>query len=298
MLSKDRQIFVVGDAMVDVYHNGVANRISPEAPVPIIENPKLTFSLGGAGNTAANIKSLGGSAVLVSVIGADDWGVKFIQKCEDTGISFPATPHQGFTTSSKHRFLAGDHQVVRIDYEDTSIPPSAGSQIGKVLEESEFSVLLISDYRKGVISEDLLVKIFARAQELSAPIIVDSKAQDFSIFEGASLLTPNLVEALRASGEHDPRRAAKKLHALTGADVLVTLGQDGMLLYSEGQFSSFPSTAVEVSDVTGAGDTVAAAIAIKLSEGATLVQAVAWANLAAAVAVGRVGTYSVLRHEV
>lgn len=287
------EIVVIGDVMLDIYDVGSAHRLSPEAPVLVLDNPSAQYALGGAGNTAANIVSLGGSARVLGAIGQDNPGDILAHLFQEAGVRVSAPSFSGYTTTTKRRFVIGHHQVLRVDHGVRDLAPADLDTILHEVQEIDSPVIVVSDYQKGVVTDSSLQHLFRRANELSARVIVDSKNEDYSLFRGAELITPNLTEALRASGERDPHSAAIALAEQTGSATLITLGESGMLLYVDREFYEIPSQSSEVADVTGAGDTVAAAMAVKMLEGLSFYDAALWANSAAGVAVTHFGTHRV-----
>lgn len=289
------QVTVVGDVMLDVSEHGSVSRVSPEAPVVILKNPVAVYALGGAGNTAANVQSLGAAARLVGAIGDDSAGGECERLASQIGVQAALVKAAGYPTTVKRRFLAGGHQIMRLDVEASSVPQlSLDSILGAVIEGmSNASALVISDYGKGAITPEIARRVMGALGR--RPVVIDTKRTEVSCFRGATVIAPNHLEAERITGEADPRRAAEIIYQLTGGAVLITLGADGMLLLEDEAFTHIASEAVEVSDVTGAGDTVTAALAVALAEGASVLEAARWANSAAAMAVAHAGTYVVPR---
>lgn len=286
-------VTVIGDIMLDEYSTGSADRLSPEAPVPIIENPMTSYFLGGAANTAANVVSLGGSSAVIGALGDDSSGNQVRELFSNAGIELRASISDSYRTTTKHRYLAGQHQVLRVDVEDRALSRAMKEEIFFSIESIDSPIVVISDYQKGVIDPETTRLIFARARTIDARVIVDSKSSDFSSFHGSTLLTPNLHEARKASGKNNPRDAAVELAKVTHSDVLVTLGEKGMIFASQDGLLEIPAEASQVSDVTGAGDSVVAAVAQKLAEGSSIIESIRWANSVAAIAVSHVGTFAV-----
>lgn len=297
-----KTIAVIGDVMLDVFSNGSAHRLSPEAPVPILANPVTTSILGGAANTAANVAGLSaGPTSLIGLIGADEAGTTVRGLLADCGIEDLCLATDSARTVVKNRFLSGNQQIMRLDYEDH---PSAMADVPGVLEAAIAAIggsrgVVVSDYGKGAITPALATQVIREARGARLPVVVDSKVLDYSLFRGASVLTPNHLEAQRATGHVDPRRAAREIAEIIGGSAIVTLGPEGMLVHdASGTQTEIASEVIEVADVTGAGDTVTAAVAVALADGAEVVEAARWATRAAAVAVGHAGTYTVGREEV
>jgi D-beta-D-heptose 7-phosphate kinase/D-beta-D-heptose 1-phosphate adenosyltransferase len=298
---------VVGDLILDRFIWGRVERISPEAPVPVIEITRETVHLGGAANVAANLVALGAMPVPVGVVGEDEAGQALLGEFKRSGIGLEGIVHEnGRATTVKTRIIAHHQQVCRADRETRA--PVVGSTLKKLLEVSsriipDVSAVVLSDYMKGVLVTPLVDHLVAGCQESRKFLAVDPKADDFCVYRGASVITPNKKEAERASGlliadEQSLARAGARLLEKTGAEhVLITRGEEGMSLISrEGHFH-LPTVAREVFDVTGAGDTVIATLALAVAAGATVREAAYLANHAAGVVVGKLGTASASRQE-
>lgn len=290
-------VTVVGDAMLDKYTRGTAYRLSPEAPVPVLTELSQSSSLGGAANAAANAASLGAEVAFVGYVGDDAAGQTFLELCEIQGVTFYGKVISGYATPTKHRILSGAQHVVRLD-SGGKLPSSVAAGVHENRALASADAILISDYAKGTVNSSSAKAIIDYACDKGIKVVVDSKNTDYSWFRGATCVTPNLIESQLASGETDPHEAARILHSQTSAIVLVTMGSEGMLLFDGAKYITLEASSQEVFDVTGAGDTVAASIAVKLAQGADIYSAVAWANRAAAVAVSHRGTHAVLRSEV
>lgn len=283
-------ILVIGDFMVDEYVKVVIERISPEAPVPIMREVSRTIKPGGAGNVAANIHSLGGSVRLLTVVGQIDarWWNPITADCR---WIWWAEDHNRPTTI-KTRFVADSgQQVARLDLESTiGIGPIVMDKIKEMVTQSlrDVNVVVISDYQKGVVTDGFARWIIDGARELKIPVIVDSKSADMHRFDGATLWTPNEKEWAEA-------RCIPDVEA-----TIVTMGSKGMKIYKGGDTMMIPANDVHsVADVTGAGDTVVAALAVWFSQRGTadLIGAADFANHAASIAVSHRGTYAVTRAE-
>lgn len=295
----DLRVTVVGDVMLDVSEHGEATRISPEAPVVVLLNPVASYALGGAANTAANTLSLGVPTTIVGAVGDDDAGRRAEELATEAGLDPRLVVSATVPTTVKRRFLANNHQIMRLDVEAGHLPVEDRSAILTALDEGALgTALVISDYDKGVIGDDVAAGVVARAREAGVAVVVDTKRLDVSCFHGATIIAPNHLEATRMTGTSDPERAAEAISARTGGAVLVTLGAEGMLLFDGGRTTRIPSHARDVADVTGAGDTVTAGLAVALAEGRSTLEAAEWANWAAAEAVSHVGTYAVPREAV
>jgi rfaE bifunctional protein kinase chain/domain len=287
-----RVVAVLGDLMLDVFENGSASRLSPEAPVVVILNPVTTTVLGGAANTAANARSLGADVRLGGFAGMDAPGETLVALIDEGGMVSSVARLPDIPTTVKRRFLAGGHQIMRLDVEAQQLSDSVADTIVAAfgtVEDADSVVL--SDYAKGAVSASVARKVIASAREHGRPVVVDSKRLDPTCFRGCAVIAPNHHEAAAMTGTTDPLRAAEIISEATRSAVLVTLGAEGMLIRDEAGFERIPSHAIEVSDVTGAGDTVTAALAVALAEGATVREAARWA----AIAVAHAGTYAVPR---
>lgn len=291
-----RTIVVLGDLMLDVNEKGSVDRVSPEGPVIILLNPTVHEALGGAGNTAANAHTLGCAVTMVSVVGDDEAGRRCDALAVDAGLTSRLVVAQEYRTTTKTRYLARGQQIMRLDRESESLPPQALTDLLAVLDAclDGADALIISDYDKGVVTPEVARASIEAARAKGVPIVVDSKKLDLTCFEGVSVITPNLMEASRATREDDPERAARAIAAITKGAVMVTLGPDGMMVLEDDTATHLRSGIQEVSDVTGAGDTVSAAVAVAIAQGTErVVDAADWANRAAEVAVTHRGTYAV-----
>jgi D-beta-D-heptose 7-phosphate kinase/D-beta-D-heptose 1-phosphate adenosyltransferase len=296
-----KHVVIVGDVMLDEYVWGRVRRISPEAPVPVVEVEQRTYRPGGAANTAANVLGLGGRALLGSVAGVDRAG----EQLRDLLLAQGAEAHgllgdPGRRTTTKTRVVAHSQQVVRLDDEHrTTLPAALEDQLlgWAEAQQSRADVFLLSDYAKGVVTPRLAGRFIQLARQAGKPVLVDPKGTDFLKYRGATVLKPNLHEVERflnreLHGESDVLEAgARLLEVLPGSAVLVTRGAQGMTLFREGRPPvHVASAARSVFDVTGAGDTVAGTLALALAAGAPLEQAAAVAARAAGIVVGKVGT--------
>lgn len=304
-----QKILVVGDLMLDEYLWGEVERISPEAPVQVVDIQGEFLTLGGAGNVVANLISLGGQVQVCSVIGHDANSRALLDECVRKGISTegifedPTRP-----TTKKSRVLAGNQQVLRIDREVRSpIDPVWEEKIENYVEQhlSESAAIILSDYQKGVLTEDLLQKIIGLGRSQGKPVFVDPKGKSYQKYRRASYITPNQKEASQATGiaihtEEDVRRAGEKLVQDLELDaVILTRGKEGISIFRQGhQPLTLPTRAREVFDVSGAGDTTLASLTLGYLAGLPLEEAAELANLAAGVVVGKVGTATVTDAEI
>lgn len=305
----DARILVIGDIIVDHFIWGTVSRISPEAPVPVVNVRREEMLLGGGANVLHNIFSLGGEAVLCGIVGNDEMGGRLRQLLAALGASSSGLVQGKRPTTVKTRVVAQGQQVVRFDREETGAP--AGQTIAAMLafldaRLADYDVVIVSDYYKGVVSQPLMRHLLCRVQEVERvtgrriPVVVDPKPEDPSRFIGVTLLTPNHLEAEKLSGirigtEQELIAAAEIIQqAFSCEAVLITQGETGMSLLERGkEVVTIPTMAREVFDVTGAGDTVIATLALGLAVGASFVEAAMLANLAAGIVVGKIGTATV-----
>ena len=299
---RDCPVLIVGDLMLDEYLWGHVNRISPEAPVPVVEVQRRSFTAGGAANTAANVASLGGSAIIAGIVGDDAEGARIRDLMAGLGIDTSAiVTDSARPTTTKTRVVAHSQQMVRIDHEQLG-PLSDAVEVELLAQlESQLTrvrAAVVSDYGKGVITPSLCERFLALARAAGVPVVVDPKGTDYRKYRGATVVKPNQLETgkvlnreLRTTAEVE--QAGRELLNFLGAEssVLVTRGAHGMTLLEAGRPAvHVPAQAREVYDVTGAGDTVAGTLALALAVGGTLELACRLASFAAAVVVGKVGT--------
>ena len=306
-----RRILVVGDIMLDHYQWGDATRISPEAPVPVVHVVRETDTVGGAANVASNVAALGSSVEIVGAVGRDANGDKLRSRFQEAGIAFDdrflLEKGRG-RTITKTRVVVRNQQLCRLDFED---PPPAyrsgilGTPEGLALVESKIAGadgVILSDYAKGVLTTGFIAEVSRLARKHGAFIAMDPKPAGGAKFHDVDLLTPNLREAIELSGLHvghgedpDPSRLCAAIWGkFRPRNLVVTLGADGMLISRRGSVvRSIPTAARQVYDVSGAGDTVIAALTLALTSGCSLEQAAHLANAAAGVVVGKIGTATV-----
>jgi rfaE bifunctional protein kinase chain/domain len=303
-----RRITVVGDVMLDRFLIGRVSRMSPEAPVPVVVFDHEEFRLGGAANVANNLRELGSAVDLIGVIGHDESGAQLKSELAAKGIhSTGLISDLERRTTTKLRVVTNrNQQVSRIDFESdhevgTAIEEALASQIDMRARSAQ--VILVSDYQKGVVTRRSMTHLLAFAQASGLPVIVDPKVPHIDYYAGAALVTPNHVEAesatnSRISSHEDARRAAIALRQRVGVEsILITRGEHGMWLDHAGADGYLPATAREVADVTGAGDTVIATLALAIAAGATMPEAARLANEAAGIVVGRFGAATVTPQE-
>jgi len=296
-----RRVMVLGDLMLDRYLWGRVERISPEAPVPVVEIERETFSLGGAGNVAANLSALGAEPVLVSVVGGDEDGDRLIEALNLRGVSTPGLVRDRTRpTTVKTRIIAHAQQVVRADRESRADLEGAASRaLAARIQEAigDCQAMIVSDYGKGVITRPLLERALALARTHDLAVCVDPKESHIDAYRGVSILTPNQHEAgymqgRRVTDETSLREVGWGLQRRLDAEaVLVTRGSEGMSLFEKGgRYTHLPTVAREVYDVTGAGDTVVSVVAVSLAAGADYRTASFLSNHAAGVVIREVGT--------
>lgn len=301
---RSARIVVVGDVMLDEFIVGRVSRISPEAPVPVVAFDHEQHGAGGAANVALNITSLGATADVVSVVGEDAAAttLKDVLQVSGVGIGGLVTDGARRTTRKVRIVTTRNQQVARVDYEtDADVGAEVESAVAALVDARVpgAGAIIVSDYLKGVVTRGLMTRIIAIANEQAVPVLVDPKIPHLDYYEGATLVTPNHVEAeiathLRIRSEDDAQKAAEIFRQRARCDgVLITRGEHGMWLSHAGVDGHFAATARDVSDVTGAGDTVVATLALALAVGATPVEAAHLANEAAGIVVGKFGPATV-----
>lgn len=300
-------ILVIGDLMIDQYLWGKCERISPEAPVQIIDIDKESKVLGGAGNVVNNLLSLGAEVSVLSVVGNDETAVEINQLIEKTNAKSYLIHQDGRKTSKKTRLMAAKSQVIRYDKE--SKDDITTESVDKVFEKFElildsYDMILLSDYGKGVLTNELTQKIIESAKKSSKKVIVDPKGNDYSKYKGAYFLTPNKKEAEIATGisidsKDNLKNALINLKKTAELDLsIITLSEDGIAVLKDDEVTVKPTVAREVFDVTGAGDTVLASLGFALSLCDDIYTSIEFANLAAGVVVGKLGSATVTLDEI
>ena len=301
-----QRVAIVGDAMLDVYLRGDVERISPEAPVPVVRVRERKDALGGAANVAQNVAALGAACDLVAAIGSDAAGARLREMLGEIGADHSALVAVSRPTTTKTRVLARSQQVVRFDEEDDS--DLSAADVDRVLAAISRAVdsataVVLEDYNKGVLVPRVITETIRMATARGLPVIVDPKYRNFFVYRGATVFKPNRRELEAALGaavnlEH-PEALPSTLARLGVEHLLLTLGEQGMALISaDGTTVRVPTTAREVYDVVGAGDTVTAYLAVMLGAGATAREAAIVANFAAGVEVAKLGAATVSPDEV
>lgn len=295
------RLLVVGDIMLDRYWFGDVSRISPEAPVPVVNVERQEERLGGAANVARNATSLGAATSLLSVIGEDEAGRSLVRLLAEGGIDASLQVDPDIDTTVKLRVIGRQQQLLRIDFETT---PSHEILLAKLQEFERrvagCDVVLLSDYGKGGLTH--IGEMIRLARAADKPVLVDPKGDDYGKYAGATVITPNRSELRevvgRWSSEDELVAKAQKLRGELGLEaLLVTRSEEGMTLFLDGETVHQPAQAREVFDVSGAGDTVIATLAVMLGGGASWEEAIRVANLAGGIVVGKLGTAIVSREE-
>ena len=304
---KKPKLLVIGDLMIDHYLWGSCERISPEAPVQVVNVDSESMVLGGAGNVINNLKTLGAAVDVISAIGDCKVSNELVQLLNDAGVSTKfLISEKGRISSKKTRVIASQQQVVRYDRETTNpISNKAQKLILKYFEENiaAYDALLISDYGKGLLTFDLTQSLIKCANQNNKKVLIDPKGRDYSKYKGAYLLTPNKKEASEATGieiidEESLNSSIQKLKNECNLTIsLITLSEMGVAVY-DNKLNTYPTVAREVFDVTGAGDTILASLGFALSCNIDIDEAVKFANLAAGVVVGKIGNATVSINEI
>ncbi len=327
---KNQKIAVIGDLILDKYIYGEVDRISPEAPVPIVRVLREKYVPGGAANVAANISTLGGNPFLFGIVGNDQYKDILLQKTAEMNITTSGIfTDSNKTTIRKTRVIGLNQQLLRIDHENTDYIETHQEEkfINKLKEIKDLSAILISDYAKGTITKQLMSQLIQFSKENDILLIIDPKPKHKEWYRGSTLITPNKKEAQEMSGimietEEDFIKASEVLVNKFDSDVIITAGADGMYVFETGKrdkvkgvreketstqhsslnsqhlsVSHIPTVAREVYDVSGAGDTVIAILALALSCKATLKDAAILANHAAGIKVGKIGTAPIFLEE-
>jgi D-glycero-beta-D-manno-heptose-7-phosphate kinase len=302
----NKTILVVGDIMLDEFIWGKVRRISPEAPVPVVEVIDETYKLGGAGNVAANIRGLDGRAIPIGVVGRDDASNRIGDLLEQAGIETYGLVRAARPTTVKTRILAHSQQVVRADRESKKpLSPETNSDLDALFTQflRDAAAVIVSDYDKAVINRELLTSILPRARAAGIPVFLDPKVHHADYYQPITVITPNHHEAELLTGlAIDTEKALddagrRLLQKFDCEYALITRGEEGMSLFSGKGSHHLPTFAREVFDVTGAGDTVIATLALARAAGATMEESAVLANHAAGIVVGKVGTATVSRSE-
>ncbi len=291
------RVLVVGDVMLDRYWFGDVNRISPEAPVPVVHVQRQEDRLGGAANVARNIAALGAQAGLLCVVGHDEPGERIVELLDASGVTAYLERDPALPTTIKLRVLSRQQQLLRVDFENTpahEVLLAGLARFDALLPSHD--VILMSDYAKGGLTH--VTRMISKAREAGKAVLVDPKGDDWERYRGASIITPNRAELREVVGkwksEEDLLARVTKLRTdLDLGALLLTRSEEGMTLFSDDGILHAPAVAREVYDVSGAGDTVIATLAVMLGAGLSLFEAVSLANRAAGIVVGKLGTATV-----
>jgi len=295
------RILVAGDVMLDRYWFGDVTRISPEAPVPVVKVQRSEERPGGAANVARNIAALGAHVVLLSVVGADEAGRSLAKLLADSSIDASLLEDAQLNTTVKLRVLGRQQQLLRIDFENSPTHEVLDAKLAEYKQRLAASdVVILSDYGKGGLAH--IAEMIRLAREHGKPVLVDPKGDDYARYAGASIITPNRAELREVVGrwtsEDDlAARVTRLRHSLGVGALLLTRSEEGMSLFTEDGVDHEPALAREVFDVSGAGDTVIATLAVMLAGGSSMADAMRWANRAAGVVVGKLGTATCSRAE-
>jgi len=295
------RVLVVGDVMLDRYWFGEVERISPEAPVPIVRVARREDRLGGAANVARNIVALGAQASLCGFIGADEAGKTLLALVRAAGIQSCLVQDDRRETTVKMRVLGRQQQLLRMDFEAQS-DHAAVQRVHDAVKQciAAHDVVVLSDYAKGILTQ--VQQLIAMAQEVGKPVMIDPKGSDYARYGGATVMTPNRAELVQAVGhwqsEDDLQARAQALRAKLRLEaLLLTRSEQGMTLFTDAGRAHFPTHAQEVFDVSGAGDTVLATLAVMRAAGLDWPDAAQWANRAGGIVVGKLGTSIVTAEE-
>ena len=298
---KDKRIAVIGDLMLDTFIFGDTDRISPEAPVPVVLVSHEIDVPGGAGNVANNIISLGGNACVFGLLGEDIAGNKLFDYFQKNNIDISGIiKDKNRYTIQKSRVISRSQHVVRIDREvNKHIENHIEKELFNKLKDriKEWDIIVIADYMKGLLTGNLITNIINLARKFKKLTIADTKPKHAAFFKNIYLLTPNKKEAQEMSGVEHIKKSGRKIQKKLSCNVLITQGADGMTLFKSDKILHIPSKAKEVYDVSGAGDTVSAVLALSLASGATLEESSIIANHAAGIVVGKTGTATLSKEE-
>ncbi len=304
----DYSVLILGDIILDEYICGNASRLSPEAPVPVLEAEDYKYILGGAANVASNIKSLGGNAYILGVVGDDHQANILISELRQNNVlSSYIVKDKSRPTTTKTRLLAHSRQqIARIDKESTkSIPAEIENELLQIVEEliNGVDIVVLSDYAKGVLTPFLIEQTIKICHKHGKKVLIDPKGIDYIKYNNADIITPNRLEAELASQSPKgtcPEQMAKNLQRITDIDtILVTLGENGVLIYKDDQIEQIPAISSQVYDVTGAGDSLISTLALSLAaSGFELADSIWIGNYAAGVAVRKIGTTTIKPDEI
>ncbi len=298
---RTRRVLVIGDVMLDQYTFGQVTRVSPEAPVPVIHKTGESYILGGAANTAHNLRALGAAVSVVGVVGKDSERNTVISLLKKLGITQDLVAVDSRPTTVKHRFVSGAHQLLRMDKEE--VTPLASSDQVRLQKRivaliPEVDVVVISDYAKGCISKKIAAVIIKTARKYKKPVMVDTKPGNKELYVGVTVVTPNMAEGMAMTSKRSVVDIGRALTKQFQSAILLTRGADGMSLFlRQGKTIHIPTDEQRVIDVTGAGDTVLAALSLGVASGLSLEMAARVANIAAGIVITKPGTAVVVLEE-
>ena len=300
---KKKNILVVGDIMLDKYSHGTVSRVSPEAPVPIVDIKKIIFKPGGASNVAQNLSALGMNVTLLGITG-DDYELKeLIKVLRLTDIKFDPVKDLSIRTTLKSRIIGNDQQLMRLDHEDRDKSNMHGELLKRAIKYAKNSDLIVlSDYDKGSV-KSVAADIISFANKNNIKVIIDPKGTDYSMYKNAYMVKPNELEFSMIMGKiknkKDMIAKGKKLKKDLQLDtLLLTLGKNGMVLFSKDSLLTFATSRKDVYDVTGAGDTVISVLAASLASNKTLKKSCELANIAAGLSIQQLGTVSISKSDI
>lgn len=309
-------VAVLGDVMLDIFTYGISDRLSPEAPVPVIRILKKDYCAGGAGNVAENLASLDVKCSLFGLIGDDYDGQKLIESIKNTNINTCLIKDENRPTTVKERFVANQQQLLRVDAENTGICPENiqavfYERICELIKNKSINALIFSDYKKGVLATSLVRKLIDCANANGVITALDPKPGSLDVVKNLTILKPNRTEAFSLAGMKDDlfgsteertalllQAAEKIFDKYTPQYLVISLSADGLAIYENGKLNIIPTAAKEVFDVSGAGDTLMASMTCALASGGCIMDAAKIGNIASGVAVGKRGTSCVTRNEI
>lgn len=290
----EKNILVIGDIMLDEYIMGDVSRINPEAPVPVLNTTKTEYRLGGAANVANNIVSLGAKCTLIGQIGQDSTKDILVRKLNEKNISYFLVESSDIPTTKKTRIIAREQQVIRVDNEKVKkITDEEANKIIERIKENNFDLILISDYNKGMITEHLISKL----KELNKKILVDPKPQNIELYKDVFIISPNLKEGKEISKKEEIKNIGEKISKDYNTRLILRCGEKGAYLFEDNKLQYFPTKKREVYDVSGAGDTFMAALALSIASDSTLEESVILSNQSAGLTVEKRGTSTITKEE-